>query len=272
MKNILTIDFEDWFHATVMQKYVQRSEWGSCCSRLEESTKIILDLLGKHGVKATFFVLGWVAQQHPDLVLQIHDAGHEIALHGYDHRLTYSLTQEAFIKDIKESRKIIEGLIKTKILGYRAPSWSINQKDPWALHILEKLDFKYDSSISRSDIYNYVFDDRGNKTVNKPYDGHMLELIQSDINIFGKYFPCAGGFFLRLYPYWLTRLFIKRMNRMRQRAMVYFHPWEICPVREIKQMTYGDRFLQFYNVKTMPQKLSRILSDFEFSSIKQTYY
>ncbi len=268
MFNILTIDVEDWFHTTALSPYIAVSDWDSMESRLEDNVTSLLALLEVHRVHATFFILGWVAERFPHLVLEIEACGHEIASHSYRHRLIYHLTPDAFRDSVRRSKGVLEDLIGKPVLGYRATSFSIVKSTLWALEVLKEAGIVYDSSIFpiRHDIYGIESFPRF------PYvhENGLIEIPPSTLRMVGRNIPFAGGGYFRLYPYWLTQKGIQRLNRDGHPAMVYLHPWELDP--GCPKITWADRrtrFRQYVNLGKTKKHLERLLSDFTFITIRE---
>lgn len=268
MFNILTIDVEDWFHTTALEPYIAVSDWDSLESRLEHNVTSLLALLEAHQVRATFFVLGWVAERFPRLVREIEACGHEIASHGFRHRLIYHLTPDTFRDYVRRSKGVLEDLIGKSVLGYRATSFSIVKSTLWSLEVLKEAGFVYDSSIFpiRHDIYGIESFPRF------PYvhGNGLIEIPPSTLRMAGRNIPFGGGGYFRLYPYWLTRKGIQRLNRGGHPAMVYLHPWELDP--GCPKITWADRrtrFRQYVNLGKTKKRLVRLLADFTFIPIRE---
>jgi polysaccharide deacetylase family protein (PEP-CTERM system associated) len=262
--NAISIDLEDWFCAYNLR--IPMNEWDSCELRVEKSTFNILRLLEKHKVKATFFVLGWIAERVPDLIKEIHNKGHEIASHGYSHRLITSMTVEEFDDDIKRSLNAIKLCINSPVLGYRAPSFTITQKTLWAIDVLVNNGMKYDSSIFPIGFHpDYGIAD-------SPLGAHefmgLTEVPLSVAEIFGKRVPCSGGGYFRLFPYSITKTLMKKCNEQGRPVIFYLHPWETDIKQPRKDMPLLNRFRHYNNLGKTEQRLDKLLSDFKFSTIK----
>ena len=273
MKNVLTIDVEDWFQVETLSESIGSNEWEGFKSRLLPNLLKILNLLEEKKIKATFFVLGWIAERFPDLVLMIKQQGHEIGSHGYAHQLVYKQDEKSFEEDVKKSKDILENIIEEKILGYRAPSFSIIPSCFWAYNILAKLGIKYDSSIFPVRHLTYGIPDapRFPFTINLDGGNKIMEFPLSTVRIFGQNFPVGGGGYLRLFPYAYTRWSIKNLNRQNKRAIVYFHPWEIDPHQPKQKVKISSRIRHYSNLSVMQDRVERLLNDFDFGSIKQIW-
>lgn len=252
---------------------IKFEDWHSYESRVEKNTYILLDLFEKYGVRATFFVLGWVAEQYSKLIKDIHYIGHEVACHGYNHRLVYNLTQEQFREDIRLAKGILEDITGKHVIGYRAASYSIIKKTLWALDILIEEGFLYDSSIFpvHHDLYGIPDAERFPHDIKRP-SGIIKEFPLSTIEIkilnFKLRIPVAGGGYLRLLPSYLMRNAIKRINEKENNiAILYFHPWEI----DIDQPRINGRFLSrlrhCINLKSTMPKLKILLNEFRFKPL-----
>ncbi|MEM7396979.1 MAG: XrtA system polysaccharide deacetylase, partial [Verrucomicrobiota bacterium] len=227
MLNAFSIDLEEWFCVSNFEGVIQREDWPNLESRVVDSTVQLLDLLDRHSVKATFFILGWVAERHPDLIRSVAMRGHEIASHGFGHQLVYSLSPEEFEADMKQSLAVIKEITGADCKGYRAPSFSLRRDMDWAWSILRDHGIEYDSSI-----FPVVHDRYGEPDAPRfPFvmDEAFKEFPMSTVSGFGKNLPVAGGGYLRLYPYAVTRWAIRRINREGHPAVVYMHPWEVDP-------------------------------------------
>jgi len=275
MYNALTIDVEDYFMVTAFSDVVKTEDWSKYESRVENNTLQILDILDEYRVSATFFTLGWVAEHYPKLVREIHRRGHEVASHGYNHRLTYDLSLQEFREDVRRSKALLEDIIGESIVGYRATSYSILKKSLWALDILIEEGFTYDSSIFpiHHDIYGYPEFSRFPVNIHREGVGDILEIPISTISIFGKNIPIAGGGYLRLFPIRFTEWGIHRLNEKEGKpVIVYIHPWELDP----KQPRLNGRrlsiFRHYINMETTSSKLRGLLSKFKFAPINQVFH
>ena len=271
MINALTIDVEDYFHVTAFERQIKPGEWGRYPLRVEGNTLRILDMLDEFALKATFFVLGWVAERLPALVKEISRRGHEIACHGYGHQLVYRLSPQEFRHDISRAKNILEDLCGERVHGYRAPSYSITVKSLWALDILVEEGFTYDSSIFpiTHDIYGIP----GGKRFPHEISTHAGKIREFPISTFPLHvgwwksqMPICGGGYLRLFPAALVARAIQAINvTEKQPVIVYFHPWEIDP--EQPRIRAGARscFRHYLNLERMELKVRHLLDNFRFS-------
>lgn len=268
MIHALTIDLEDWYQG--LTSTAQRVErWPTFEDRVVQSTHALLHILDRAGVKATFFVLGYVAEQFPELIAQVAREGHEIGLHGYYHRFVTRLTPEEFQKDLLRGRAAVEKASGQAVLGFRAPYFSIGRSTQWALLELYRQGFRYDSSVfpTRNMLYGYPDAPRS------PYyplgNEDFVEFPLATIRMLGCTLPLAGGFYLRVMPYALFRLGLQRLNRRGQAAVIYLHPWELDPGQPVPHPTPRERFTHYYGLRTTANKLTALLGDFQFKPLSQ---
>jgi len=266
--NYLTIDVEDYFQVSAFEGIVSKDDWESFDSRVVRNTRKILTLLDHHNVRATFFVLGWTAQKQPDLVKEIFAKGHEIACHSYYHRLVYNLTPEEFYADTQQAKDILEQITGNKVDGYRAPSYSITKRSLWAIDILAELGFQYDSSIFPIYHDRYGIPDAPRFSYRLPAR-NMTEYPISTALFFGKKIPIAGGGYFRLFPYWFTRMALRRINKKEGKPFVFYvHPWEIDPEQpRMKEANPLSRFRHYVNLNKTYDRLRQLLRDFSFGPL-----
>ncbi|MCC6933934.1 MAG: DUF3473 domain-containing protein [Deltaproteobacteria bacterium] len=278
MLNFLSVDTEDYYHATNLEPVLPRSKWLSTESRVEQLVQRVLEILSIHNTKATFFVLGFIAKKHPKLVKTIAVAGHEIASHGFNHQLIYQLSQNDFYQDVSEAKTLLEDLVGQKVIGYRAPNFSITDATPWAHEILAKAGYLYDSSVypiyhprySNPDkpLNPYrVVTDHGSLVV-FPLAVVAYKIFTKNINL-----PAAGGAYWRLLPLSYTRWALKTINNRELRpAVCYFHPWELDSGQPyFAKLPLLSKIRHYQGLKSFPDKLERIIAINQFSTLK-TYY
>jgi polysaccharide deacetylase family protein (PEP-CTERM system associated) len=267
--NAMTIDVEDYFHVSVFDGILPRSAWETMESRVCRNTERLLEIFSEHDVRATFFVLGWVAERFPDLVRTIAGRGHEIASHGYAHRLIYDQTPAAFRDDVRRAKGLLEETSGRRVLGYRAPSYSITPRSLWALDILLEEGYRYDSSIFpiRHDRYGISVSER------RPYPierrvGTLIEVPGSTTTIGPVNLPIAGGGYFRILPYQWTHWGISRVNRLEHRpAVFYLHPWEIDAEQPRLPASRLSSFRHYRNLHRTEERLRRLLTDFRFGTM-----
>lgn len=266
--NYLSIDVEDYYQVSAFEDVASPANWEAFSSRVERNTTIILEILAAHNIKATFFVVGWIAERHPALVKEIRRQGHEIGCHSYLHRKVYDFTPQQFRDDTQRAKTIIEGILDEPCLGYRAPSYSITQKSLWALDILENLGFQYDSSIFPvyHDLYGIPDAPRFRY---QHQNSKLIEFPISTAKVWGKNIPVAGGGYFRLFPYWLTKRLLMTINRNEQQPfMFYLHPWEIDPGQpRFAKARLLSKFRHYNNLDKTAARFTRLLQDFRFGPI-----
>ncbi|HHT9154056.1 MAG TPA: XrtA system polysaccharide deacetylase [Candidatus Hypogeohydataceae bacterium YC40] len=264
--NALTIDVEDYFQVSNMESVVDRSSWKSYPLRVGDNTRKILSILEEFDVKATFFILGWVADAVPELVVEIAKKGHELACHGYDHQLVHKQDWHSFRADVLKARRIIEDIAGVPLLGYRAPSFSINSEGcRWALDVLAEEGFVYDSSIYFTETENQnrnpsMYEIKTNSSRN------IIEFPVSTLNLAGKPFIPIGGGYLRLLPVRVIKWAISELNKRSYPAMVYLHPWELDPLQPRLPVGGLNRFRHYVNLSKTEEKLRALLKEFDFST------
>jgi polysaccharide deacetylase family protein (PEP-CTERM system associated) len=260
--NALTIDFEDWYHGLE----IPHAKWLDYEDRIVPVGRRLLELLGAAGVRATFFVLGHVAERHPHLVRQIAAAGHEIGTHGYYHTFVYRQTPRLFRSELGQSIKLLEDLAGKKVLGHRAPFFSITRKSLWALEILGEFGIRYDSSIFPVRNYRYGIDDAPRWPHELATKGWTLkEFPISTWRLRRRNFPVAGGAYFRLYPYAFTRFAFRSINRQGFPAVFYLHPWEIDPTHPRIPLPRRIAFTHYTNLGSTEGRLRRLLREFAFA-------
>ena len=265
MKNGLSIDLEDWFCAYNLRIGVE--DWGKQELRVEKNARRILDLLDKHNVKATWFVLGWFAERVPDLIREAEQRGHEIATHGYSHTVLTDMTPEQFDTDLALALTATRECVQQPIRGFRAPSFTITNKTLWAFDVLTKHGITYDSSIFPiSGHPDYGIGDAP-LTIHKR--GAVTEVPMSVAEVFGKRIPCSGGGYFRVFPYALTRYLMRACNRQGRPVIFYLHPWEVDPGQPRRKLSWSKSFRHYFNLDQTLARLDHLLSDFEFVPIKE---
>ncbi|MFQ5756700.1 MAG: XrtA system polysaccharide deacetylase [Acidiferrobacterales bacterium] len=271
IKNALTVDVEDYFQVSAFASTINQYDWDTYESRVEQNTYRLLDIFDERGCKGTFFVLGWVAERYPRLVQEISTRGHEIGCHGYCHELVYNQNPEVFREDTLRAKNILEDIMQTPVQGYRAASYSITERSTWALDSLVELGFVYDSSIFpiHHDRYGMPGSSRHPYRVQTP-DGHSIaEFPMSTVELFKWRFPVSGGGYFRLFPYALSRRALKSINNKEGRPFIfYLHPWEIDPHQPRIGSGWLSRFRHYNNLHRCEERLTRLLCDFEFTTVK----
>ncbi|MHB8899029.1 MAG: XrtA system polysaccharide deacetylase [Thermoguttaceae bacterium] len=265
-----TVDVEDYFQVSAFERHIDRSTWDGHEHRVEASTLRLLDLLARHETLATFFILGWTARRFPQLVRRIAAAGHEIASHGYWHRLVYNQTPDEFRHDICDSRDLLADLLGRPITAYRAPSFSITHRSAWALEILVEEGFTIDSSIFpiRHDRYGMP-DAEPRPHLRHTPSGALLEFPPAVLRLGRLNLPIGGGGYFRLYPYRFTAACLRRMQRQPNAPiMFYVHPWELDAAQpRLPAGTPISRWRHRVNLARTESKLNRLLDDFPFTTL-----
>jgi len=267
--NALSVDLEDWFCVYNFSNYIHYSNWDKLEHRIIPNTIKILNIFDKFNVKATFFVLGWIADRFPDLIKEIYNRGHEISSHGYSHRFVLSMKPEEFEEDIYRSLEAINKVVSTKVKGFRAPSFSIKEDLDWIYHTLLKYGFEYDSSIYPTAVHP----DYANSVALLNIHQHKSGIIEFPMSCFtiGKLrFPCSGGGYFRLFPYSYTKLGFKKINKEKRPAIFYIHPWEIDPEQpKIPDANFINRFRHYFNISKTEERLHKLLSEFKFDTVSK---
>jgi polysaccharide deacetylase family protein (PEP-CTERM system associated) len=267
---MLSFDVEDWFQVSRFQHVIPRSDWGSCELRVSSNVDRILALLERHQTRATFFVLGWIAERCPGLVARIADQGHEVASHGYGHRPLGTLTAGEIEADITRAKRVLEDITGQEVIGYRAPDCSINGHVPGTLL---RHGFQYDSSLFPSS-----FGSRYGTVPFQPIrpglsvgtlDNGLLEVPIATLGVLGRRLPWGGGGYFRFYPYWLFRIGVRAFLSRRSGYLFYGHPWDLDPAQpRVDGISWKDRMLHYGFSSRSEAKLDRLLGDFAFVSIE----
>ena len=276
MKNVFTIDTEEWYHANFKDGLF--TDDGSMPSRVEAEVDRYLELFEIYHVRATFFILGSVAGRHPDMIAKIAKQGHEIASHGYGHLLVYEQTEQEFREDVYKSKAVLEDLTGVEVLGYRAPSWSVTEKSLWALDILEDLGFRYTSSIfpTRNCLYGIphaprfvhgcgIYGRKELKIQNIPPSTIRMGRLKLTV-------PFSGGAYFRLFPAGCIAYFTDRINRKEQQPVIfYLHPREIDPEQPVLKLGIWNHMVHYYGVRGCEKKLTGILKKYDFDTAASVF-
>jgi polysaccharide deacetylase family protein (PEP-CTERM system associated) len=269
--NAMTVDVEDYFQVSAFEGFAPRYRWDGFESRVCQNTDRLLALFHEAGVSATFFVLGWVAERHPSLVQRIVAAGHEIASHGYAHRLVYDLTRAVFRDDVRRSKDLLEAASGVQVYGYRAPSFSVTPRSLWALDVLIEEGFGYDASIFpiHHDRYGIPLSPRQPYVLERE-QGTLIEAPGSAVRFGPVNLPVGGGGYFRLLPYGWTRWGISRINARERRPVIfYLHPWEIDPGQPRLPSGWLSRLRHYRNLDQTERRLRRLLAEFKFGTMRQ---
>lgn len=268
----MSVDVEEYFHAWALSPVIKRAHWNSWPSRVERSTMQILDLFDRHEIKATFFVLGWVAKRSPSLVREIVARGHELASHGYHHDKVHDLAPREFLDDVRSTRLLLEDLGSTGVKGFRAPSFSINNCCWWAYDQLKEAGYQYSSSLHPIVHDHYGMPDAPLSPF-RPIASELVEIPVATIELLGRRVSCAGGGHFRLFPYCWSKWCLSRLARNGERtAAFYFHPWEIDPDQpRVKGLPLRSKLRHYTGQAVMEQKLERLLRDFHWDRFDRLY-
>jgi polysaccharide deacetylase family protein (PEP-CTERM system associated) len=269
--NALTIDVEDYFQVSAFERHVDRSDWDGIPRRVESNVDRILELLAKHGARATFFTLAWLAERHPAMVRRIVDAGHELASHGYAHGRAHDQLPHEFQEDIARSKAILENLSGQPVRGYRAPSFSVGPRNPWAFECIADAGYRYSSSVYpiRHDHYGAPASPR---FAHEVHPG-LIEVPVATVRLMNTNLPAGGGGYFRLLPYAISRWSLARINRVDRRpAMFYFHPWELDPEQpRVAGVSAKTRFRHYLNLDRTEARLGRLLRDFRWDRVDRVF-
>jgi polysaccharide deacetylase family protein (PEP-CTERM system associated) len=267
--NAMTVDVEDYFHASAFDRVVSRSSWAGRDSRVVKNTETLLESFDRAGIHATFFLLGWVAERFPRLVRDIADRGHEIASHGFHHQLIYLLTPEQFREDVRRAKATIEEAAGCTVRGYRAPSFSIVRDSLWALDVLIEEGHSYDASVFPIHHDRYGIPEASRRAhVIERQSGSIVEVPASTVRFGGTNWPIAGGGYFRLLPYQWTKSGISRVNAVDAEPVVfYIHPWEIDPEQPRLPVSRLTRWRHYRGLDQTAARLDQLMKDFRFDTV-----
>ncbi len=271
--NAMSVDVEEYFQVGAFESTIRRGQWPDLESRVAYNTGLVLDLFAAKKVKSTFFTLGWVAERQPALIRRIVDEGHELASHGYEHDRVHTLTPEQFAADLVKTKKILEDIGGVPVIGYRAPSFSIGERNRWALETLAAQGYRYSSSVYPIAHDHYGWPAAPRRAFLPVADSPLIEIPVTTVRAFGKVWPCGGGGFFRLLPYSLSRWTISRVNEQEaQSAIFYFHPWEVDPGQPVQSAApLKSRLRHYVNLDRMLGKISNILDDFVWDRVDHVF-
>jgi len=269
--NGLSVDVEDWFQVGAFEKVLSRDVWDGLEERVAGNTARVLDLFAAAGVKATFFTLGWVAERNPSLMRRIVAEGHELASHGWDHARVFTLGQRGFAEDLYRARTALEDAAGVRVTGYRAPSFSIDQRTPWAFETLADHGYGYSSSVAPVAHDHYGWRAAPRFAFHPLADSPLVEIPVTTAELGERRLAAGGGGFFRVLPYAFSRWAIAQVNGREQRpAVFYFHPWEIDPGQpRIAQAPLRSRLRHYTNLEQMAAKLGRLLADFRWGRMDE---
>jgi polysaccharide deacetylase family protein (PEP-CTERM system associated) len=267
----LSVDVEDYFQVEAFADRITRDQWNQFPSRVVDNTRRVLDLLARHSARATFFTLGWVAERFPHLVREIVAGGHEVACHSHLHRPLWRLTPEEFRADTRRSLQALEQASGKKVVGYRAPTFSVVERTLWAIEILAEEGLLYDSSIFpvQHDTYGIPSAPRFTFQWQLENGGTLYEVPPTTARYLGRNWPAAGGGYLRILPIWYTRWMLKRARREAQPLVLYFHPWEIDPQQPRIEASFRSRFRHYTNLTGMEFRIAELLRSSRFLPVRE---
>ena len=267
--NAMSVDVEDYFQVSAFDRIVSRDRWANFDSRVAGNTHRLLDLFDETGLKGTFFTLGWIAANHPELVREIASRGHEVASHGYNHQLVYMLTPQQFRDDVRAAKAALEDASGQEVVGFRAPSFSIVSSSLWALDVLIEEGYRYDTSIFpiHHDRYGIPDAPRHIHTITRDA-GTLIEMPASTVKVGSVNFPIAGGGYFRLFPYGFTRWGMRRVNvAEREPVMFYMHPWEVDPDQPRLAAGATTRWRHYGGLHRTAGRLRRLIKEFPFAPV-----
>jgi polysaccharide deacetylase family protein (PEP-CTERM system associated) len=269
--NALTIDVEDYFQVSALAPHIARATWDSIPCRVERNLDRLLDLLEQKKSRATFFTLGWIAERYPQLIRRFVAGGHEVASHGYGHLRANEQSRDEFREDIHRAKVILEDLGGVAVHGYRAPSFSIDERNQWAFDVLVDAGYRYSSSV-----YPVHHDHYGMPNAPRfPYQvrAGFIEVPVTTTQLLGRNLPAGGGGYFRLAPYGVSRWAIERVNRVDgQPAIFYMHPWEIDPEQpRVPGVSFKTRFRHYVNLARTEGRLARLLTDFRWDTVPRAF-
>ena len=270
MLNALSVDIEDWFQVGAFEKTIRREDWDDLPCRVEANTDAVLALFAEADVKATFFTLGWVAARYPALIRRIADAGHEVASHGWGHDRVFTMTSEQFANDLVRTRRTLEDAGGAMVTGYRAPSFSIDKRTPWAHQVLADQGYTYSSSVAPVVHDHYGWPEAPRFAFRPVAGSDLIELPVTTAKFAGRTLAAGGGGFFRLLPYGFSRWAFRQVNAAGQPGIFYFHPWEIDPDQpRVPGAPMRSKLRHYTNLDGMAAKLTRMMGAFEWGRVDE---
>jgi polysaccharide deacetylase family protein (PEP-CTERM system associated) len=268
VRNALSVDVEDWFQVGAFENVIDRKDWDNLDCRVEANTDLILAMFQKADVKGTFFTLGWIAERYPALIQRIAAQGHEIASHGCAHDRVFTMTPTAFADDLAKARKTLEDISGQKVTGYRAPSFSIDKRTPWAHEALAKAGYAYSSSVAPIKHDHYGWPEAPRFGFRPVAGSDLIELPVTTARLGGRTLAAGGGGFFRILPYAFTKWAVNQVNAEHRPAIIYFHPWEVDPEQpRVANAPLRSKVRHYTNLSAMAGKLKRLISDFEWGRV-----
>ena len=264
-----TVDVEEYFQVSAFEPHIARTDWDRLESRVDRGVGTLLELLAAHRARATFFVLGWIAERHPFLIKAIAAAGHEVASHGWDHRRVTEQTRQQFRESVRRSKSVLEHIVGESVIGFRAPSFSIVPDREWALDLLVEEGYRYDSSLFPISRRGYGYPGGGRDPhVLRSRAGALVELPPATLRRARINLPAAGGAYFRLLPYALTRTAFRECARRGVPGTFYVHPWEVDPDQPRMDVSWSARARHYGGLSRTVPRLERLLDEFRFNSVR----
>lgn len=269
----MTVDVEDYFQVSAFARRVKREDWNTIPCRVERNMDVILQMFADHGVSATFFTLGWIAERYPSLIRRILAEGHELASHGFEHVRVSEQDPEAFRADIRQTKDILEDIGGEPVQGYRAASFSIGRDSLWAFDVLAQEGYAYSSSVYPIRHDHYGMPEASRFAFRPCENKDFVELPISTVSLFDRNFPCGGGGYFRLLPYPYSRWALRRISEQdRKPSVFYFHPWEIDPEQpRFDRIPFKTRFRHYTNLASMERRLRALLTDFSWDRMDRVF-
>lgn len=266
-----TVDVEEFFHGTAFERHIPRDRWSAWPRRAPAIMDRLLEVLDGHDTRATFFIVGWLAELEPGMVRRCAEAGHEIASHSWDHRLVTVQTPEAFRESIRRNRALLEDLTGTAVVGFRAPSFSIVPGAEWAFDALLEEGYRYDASlfpIRGHPTYGYPEAPLDPHWIRRP-SGAIAELPATTLTVAGRRLPASGGAYFRFFPYGYLKSAFRQAENRGEPAMFYIHPWEFDVAPDV-DVPFKTRLRAFHGLDRTWSRVDRLLRDFDFQTVVET--
>ena len=269
IRNAFTVDVEEYFQVEAFSDFIKKEDWDKYPSRVEQQTGRLLDILASFQVRGTFFILGWLAERNPGLVTAIHQRGHEIASHGYDHTMVTKMNKEEFRKDIRKTKEILERITNEEVRGYRAPTFSILEKTSWAYEILLEEGYRYSSSVFPiyHDRYGWPGFGSEPRVMAKGGNSEICEVPMSTRSLGPLIIPFAGGGYLRAYPWFLTKVLFDDSNNGGNPVIVYIHPWELDLHHPEIEASFFKKIRHYHGLSSTEKKLECLLKAWKFDTV-----
>jgi polysaccharide deacetylase family protein (PEP-CTERM system associated) len=262
IKHAFSVDLEDWCQGIELPM----TRWENMEYRLENGLDVILSILDETCIKCTFFCLGWIAKQYPQIIKKLSDEGHEIGSHGFCHEKVYDMTQKTFREEMEMTKKLLEDITGTSVLGHRSPFFSITRKSLWALQVLKEVGFEYDCSISPIETWRYGISSSPDYLY-KIKEVDIIEYPVSNFSLFGKKMGVGGAYF-RIFPYFYFKKLFQNRSQTGQPGMLYVHPWEYDPEHPVIDFHWRAKLTHYYNLKGMKKRTEKLLRSFSFTTVK----